>query len=164
MLFIEWNVQIDVVVASGILLPVETRLLVATIKPQTAGGLLFSVPREKWLKAFLIFFGVFALTLLVWGLWPLEVLRQPSSTVREFNLWINLWPFQVPIGVIFVLIGIARKDERFLIIASPFLSPYSTFANFQVPWIACCTLLDRKQATLVFASWWAAFIYRIITG
>ena len=79
---------------------------------------------------------------------------------KTWNLWLGLWPFQVPAGVTLLLFGLSRKDERLLLAASPFLSPYATISSMLGPWLAVLMFLEKWQAAIVWLSWWAAVAYR----
>jgi hypothetical protein len=144
-----------------VLLPEEWWLLVALSKPQVAVGLLFGIPRSRWLAAAGITAAALLVSLLWFGNWPLALIRQPLSLVQEtWTYWLGLWPYQVPLGITLLLLGLSRKDERLLLAASPFLSPYATTSSMRGPWIAALLLLSRWQAAVVWLSWWAAVAYR----
>ncbi len=153
--------EIDALVLAGVLLPQQWWVLVALAKPQVALGLLFGIPRSRWLAAAAITAVVLAISLIWFGNWPLALLNQPRSLINEtWNLWLGLWPFQVPVGVTLILLGISRKDERLLLAASPFLSPYATTSSLLGPWIAVLLYLRGWQAAVVWLSWWAAVAFR----
>lgn len=166
MIYILLHGQIDVLLLGGLLLPVETWWLVALTKPQNTIGLAFGVPRGKWLRAGLILAGVVLLTLILLGNWPLAIMQQPSGFFMtvNYNLWQGLWPFQLAVGVGLLAVGTVRRDERFLVSASPFFSPYVTMSSMIGPWLAALTGLSEWQALLVFAAWWGAVIYRLLGG
>ena len=90
---------------------------------------------------------------------PVEVFQQPGP-IGEHNVWLGLWPFQVPIGIGLIFWGINRRDERFLVAASPFFWPYASTSSLLGPWIVMGTLLKDWQAALVLAGWWGAVVYR----
>ncbi len=153
--------QIDMLVISGILLPEVFWPLVALTKPQVAIGLAMGVPREQWHRAALLTCGVLVLSLLFFGFWPRDLIEQPTPFVdATHNLWLGLWPFQLPAGVMVILVGISRRDERLLVAGSPLLSPYAAMSSLLGPWLAAITFLTDWQALAVFASWWGAVIYR----
>lgn len=157
--------QIDVVILLGVLLPVEWWGLVALTKPQIAVGLAVMVPRRLWLQAAAIIGVALLLSFVLAGFWIPDLLDQPRPFLEQgHNLWLGLWPFQVPAGVLLVTLGYARKDERLLIAGSPFLSPYAAMSSLAGPWIAAITFLDDWQALAVFASWWGAVILRAMGG
>jgi hypothetical protein len=153
--------QIDVLIISGLLLPDALWPVAAITKPQVAIGLLFGVKRENWLRAALLTLGILLASFLAFGFWPQQLLAQPAPFVMAtHNLWYGIWPFQVPAGVMLIVLGISRRDERLLVAGSPLVSPYAATSSLLGPWIAAVTFLKDWQALLVFASWWGAVIYR----
>jgi hypothetical protein len=153
--------QIDALVVACALLPVEWWGLVALTKPQVAVGLLAGIPVSRWTRAALMTGAVFAFTVLLFGFWPADWLDQPKLFQEGgHNLWLGLWPFQVPLGVALVAVGFSRRDARLLIAGSPFLSPYAAMSSLLGPWLAALTFLNNWQAALVWASWWGAVAYR----
>lgn len=165
MLYMLLHGQIDLLILAGVLLPVEWWGLVAITKPQTALGLVARIPPRLWPRAAVLTVAVVALSLALFGMWPTKMLDQPRPFLDQgHNLWLNLWPFQVPVGVLLIVLGYSRKDERLLIAGSPFLSPYAAMSSMMGPWIAATTFLNDWQALAVFASWWGAVILRAMGG
>ncbi len=155
--------EIDAIVLGGVLLPQEAWILVGLTKPQVAIGLVFGIKKEKILRSVFITIVVIAASLLLFGPWPLEVIRQPVPFVDALhNLWVGLWPFQVPLGIGLLLVGIRRSDERLLLAASPFLSPYAALSSMLGPWMALSSYLRFWESLVVFVVWWGAVIYRLL--
>ncbi len=162
MLYILLHGQIDVIIISAVLLPSWFWPLAAITKPQVAVGLVLGVPRRNWLHAGLFTGAVFGISFVMWGFWPTELVQQATPFVGAgHNLWAGLWPFQVPLGVILILVGLSRSDERFLIAGSPFLSPYAAISTMIGPWIAATSFLKPWQVVVVWLSWWGAVVYRL---
>lgn len=163
MFYLMLHGEIDAFTLAGVLLPQETWFLVAASKPQVAVGLILGVRKERLVKAFGITILVLVLSFLFFGLWPLDVIQQPTPFVDAgHNLWAGLWPFQFPAGLAILLLGVKRQDERFLIAASPFLSPYAATSSLLGPWIALASYLNRWETLLVFLAWWGAVLYRLL--
>jgi hypothetical protein len=153
--------EIDGLILGGVLLPPEWWILIGLTKPQVAVGLVFGVPRGRLVRAIVIA-GLALVTSLVWfGLWPLRWLEQANPLHQGWNLWAGLWPMQVPAGVLLILLGISRKDERWLVAASPFLSPYAATSSLLGPWMVACSFLKGWQALVVLLAWWGAVVYRM---
>jgi hypothetical protein len=153
--------EIDVLIIAGVLLPAEWWLLTALTKPQVALALALGIPLRKWVRAGLILLVVLVISLVFAGWWPPRLLHQPTPFRNAtHNLWFGLWPFQVPAGVALAVKGLQHKDDRFLIAASPFLSPYAATSSLIGPWIAVFTFLTTWQAAFVWASRWGAVVYR----
>jgi hypothetical protein len=154
--------EIDAFVLAGIFLPRETWFLVAASKPQVAIGLILGVGKEKIIRAMVCTLVVLLLSFLFFGFWLLDILKQPTPFVEAaHNLWAGFWPFQIPAGLAILFLGIRRKDERFLIAASPLLSPYAATSSFLGPWIALASFLKGWEALLIFLSWWGAVLSRL---
>jgi hypothetical protein len=155
--------EIDALVLAGILLPRETWILFALTKPQVAIGMFFGVGWQRVVKGIILTIIVLLLSFLFFGFWPLELIQQPMPFVdAAHNLFYGLWPFQIPAGLAILLWGIRRNDERFLIAASPLLSPYAATSSLLGPWMAIASYLKSWEASLVFLTWWAAVVYRML--
>ena len=157
--------QIDALVLGGVLLPPAWWILVAMTKPQVAIGLIFGIRRSHWLRTAIVT-GVVLLISMIWfGNWLADLARQPAPFIAAtHNVWFGLWPFQVPVGVALILLGMQHQDERYLLAASPFFAPYAALSSLLGPWIAACSGLKAWQAGLVFAAWWGAVAYRVMSG
>jgi hypothetical protein len=165
MLYITLHGQIDMLLLCGLFLPREWWGLLALAKPQVAIGLLFGIPPQRWLRAGLITAGVLLITLVLFGNWPVDYLHQPHPFASEaHNLWLGLWPFQAPVGVALILMGVSRSEEKMLVAGSPFLMPYATTSSLIGPWLAASAYLKDWQAVIVWLSWWGAVIYRGVGG
>ena len=164
MIYILIHCQIDMLILACLCLPSYLWPLAALAKPQAAFGMLFGVPRRHWLIAAGVTLAVIGVSFLVFGNWPLELIHQPKIMLAgRQNLWIGLWPFQIPAGVALILLGISRKDERILVAGSPCLSPYSTITSTVGPWLALNCALNNWQVLAVWTSWWAAIGYLMMT-
>lgn len=162
-LYILIHGQIDAIILSGVLLPVQFWWLVAFTKPQVAIGLLFGVPRNKLKQVIIITSMVILISFILFGNWVLDLLIQPAEYIQmTHNIWLGIWPLQVPVGVALLVLGISRKKESLLVGASPFLSPYAATSSFLGIWVAMISYLKTWQSIIVFLSWWGAIVYRII--
>ena len=165
MTYILLHGQIDSLIIAGIWFSYEWWPLFAFGKPQVAIGLLFGIPRRYWIRSAVVILIAFAVTIGFFGNWPMEVLRQPRPFEMEaHNLWGGLFPFQVPVGVALILLGISRSDEKFLIAGSPFLAPYAATSSLIGPWLAASAFLKDWQVLLVWLSWWGAVVFRGLGG
>lgn len=153
--------QVDGFVLAGIFLPVSFWPLVALAKPQTALALgLKALEKEHFKKALILSGAVFLLSLLVFGLWPLDLIEREVSIQAYHNLWRGTWPWNLIPGIILVFFWFRNRDERLLLSASPFFSPYAGLNCFLGAWIALHTKLKDWQAALLFL---AAWIFGLIT-
>jgi hypothetical protein len=165
MLYTLLHGQVDALVLAGLLLPRAAWPVAAITKPQTALGLLFGLRRADLAPAAALAAGLGLLSWVLFGNWPLALRQQPAPFVwGPHNLWLGLWPFQVPVGVGLILVGWRRRDERCLLAASPLCLPYATTSSLLGPWLAAGAALSDGQALLVCLSWWGAVVFRGLTG
>lgn len=162
MLYVLLHGQIDVLVMGIILLPKPWQLVLSITKPQVSIAFLFGIPRKDWLRAVLVAAGVTVISFLLFGLWPLEMMNQSVDIIGNgLNIWGGLWPFQVPLGLVLLLRAIERRDDRYLLAASPFFIPYAATSSLIGPWLALCGFLKDWQALIVLLAWWAASFSRL---
>jgi hypothetical protein len=152
--------QVDVLLLAAFLLPSEWRPIVALTKPQVTLALLFGAELKNWKRTLLVTGGIAALSFALFGNWLVPLLQQPRPFITSgHNYFLGLWPMLVPVAVGLVLIGMRRKDLRWLMAASPFFSPYVATSSLAGVWFAACSALTTWQAALVLVSWWAAILY-----
>ncbi len=164
-LYILLHGQVEPLILAAVFLPREWWPLAALTKPQIGLGLAFGIQRRGLLRAALITVGVLLLSLVLFGAWPRDLLAQPTPFVEgAHNLWLGLWPFQVPAAVALILLGMRRHDERLLVAAGPFASPYATTSSLIGPWLALVSFLREWESALVWAAWWGAVAYRFLAG
>lgn len=153
--------QVDALTLAGILLPVSVWPLVALTKPQLGIALGLEALKKEHLKpALLLSGGIFLLSLVVFGWWPGAILSSPQPVQGPHNLWYGVWPRQLPAGIalLFFWWNRGRNDIRWLLAASPFLSPYAAAGSFLGLWIVLHTELKNWQAATLFLTAWAAVI------
>ncbi|MBI1882009.1 MAG: hypothetical protein HYR94_27855, partial [Chloroflexi bacterium] len=88
-----------------------------TIKPQVS--YLVCLARKKYLLGLLIWL---AISIIIWGPWPLDMLTIRNFTVVKEPHDISLWPWSLPLVVI--LLWLSRGDEDMLMLAGTFALPY----------------------------------------
>lgn len=155
--------QIDGYVLAGVLLPVSFWPLVALAKPQTALMLgLKALEKEHIKKALIVSGAIFLLSLAVYGLWPLDVIDKEVPIQAYHNFWRTTWPWNTIVGIILVIYWFKTKDERFLLSASPFFSPYAGMNSFLGLWIALHTKLKDWQAVILFIVAWVLGLMTVI--
>jgi len=105
------------------------------------------VPRRKILSTAAVTGAAWILSLLLFGSWPMALFNQLSPFVEQaHNLWLGLWPLQVPVGLLLILLGIRRADERMLVSAGPSASPYAATSSLIGPWMAGVSFLKDWEA------------------
>jgi hypothetical protein len=58
------------------------------------------------------------------------------------------------------ILGIERRDERYLIAASPFFLPYAATSSLLGPWVVVCTGLRGWQSAIVLLVRWGTVALR----
>jgi hypothetical protein len=122
----EWLVLLGLLFFNGL----DVSLLL--LKPQVALGVL--VPRlrragDQWKLYILPGFLVFAISLILWPLWPLNILEiAPVLTSGSWNS--ALWPWGIPIGIFLLWYSWRTADEHWGVAATPLLFPYINLPNY----------------------------------
>lgn len=154
--------QVDALLSFGLLLPGEWWSIVALTKPQTFGGLLFWGLQKHFVKTAFILLGVVGISCILFGNWPRDLLHQPKPFLEySHNIWLGLWPFQLVGAVVFSLRGVTRRDYRYFLAASPFLSPYATIGNLYGAWLALCLILPKRESAIILLAWWGTILWRV---
>lgn len=156
--------QVDAIISLGLLLPIEWWGLVALTKPQTFGGLLLVSLKRRFTRSAMVLCGALLITSAIFGFWFVDLLQQPKPFVWDtHNIFLGLWPFQWIVALLLVLLGLRKKDDRYLLLASPFTMPYVTTGNLYGSWLALCMLLPGRDMVLILLVWWGAVVYRMLT-
>jgi hypothetical protein len=159
--------QVDALLLAALLLPAHFWPLAALTKPQLLAGLVGGVRRENAALAAGLVVLVFAASIGIFGLWPLEITSGPGldgSWNVGWNVWAGLWPFQMAVFVALLMVGRDKKSTMILLAASPFLSPYAATSSFIGLWLAACSWLKGRQAVVVWVVCWGAVAFRAIAG
>jgi len=154
--------QLDIfVVGVCMLLPPEWRLFYGLAKPHAALGLALGALRTSWKRAIIIALSGFLVSLVLFGNWPLIVLQSPKPFLAgAHNFWRGFWPGQLLFGALLVALAWDRRDERFFLAASPFLSPYAGTYSFVGPALGLAMSLKTWQLVLILIVWWFVTFYR----
>ncbi len=157
--------QIDALVLVAFLLPLEFRPIIAITKPQISLGLLFYSDLRNWKRTVLITLCILAVSFLVFGNWPGELIQQSKPFINaKHNYLAGTWPLFLPVAIGLSLAGIAKKDLRFFMAASPFFSPYAAVSSFIGVWFASCSALKTWQTAVVLVSWWGVILYKVFAS
>jgi len=73
---------------------------------------------------------LFGLSVLIWGNWIQAIVYFAHSKLLEGWWNRSLWPYSIPVGLVFLYLSIMKKDESYGIAASPLLSPYVNGASY----------------------------------
>jgi len=129
--------NIDWLVLLGLAFPPQVGLLFVMIKPQIGAGIAIFWLVEAWRSGGIrrVIHDFWPLTLLslfslaIFGLWPLRSM-QLVEVPKNFNM--SLWPWGLPLGLLLLAAGIYKRERRFAISASRFLSPHVVFHSYVV--------------------------------
>lgn len=145
--------NIDWLALLGALFAPPVGVILLTIKPQATIGVLIywailAWQRKEIIETFAPTGLLFAASLSLYGFWPARLLAVPGF---EWN--VSMWPWSIPVGVALVAYAVHKRDVRFALAASPFLSPYCTWHSWCV---VLLPLVDRPVAMAVaVAGMWA---------
>ena len=165
MIFNLWMGQIDGLFLLGILLPEEYWLLVASMKPQLLLGLapLGLTARDKCLKTLFITLGIGGMSLVVWGLWPLEVLHlaQSQFATEQPQVFLQfLWPNQLIVGIGLLVVNLRLRDIRLALAASPFLARYASHGSYIGVVLALAASVKHYELFFILCVWWVVILLR----
>ncbi|HXV97013.1 MAG TPA: hypothetical protein VEC93_01220 [Anaerolineae bacterium] len=117
-----------------------------TIKPQV--GYLAFLARKRDLAVLLIWL---ALSIVIWGPWPLNMLTISNFTAWEQPHDISLWPWSLPLFVI--LLWFSRGDEDMLMLAGMFALPYLHSYHYFVVLPAMARVTQWVAVAVAVISW-----------
>lgn len=128
-----WDVlalgNVEWLVALGLLLPRPAGMLLLALKPQASAAVVAFYVFESWrdggirgiVKLTLPLAIVGALSLVAFGLWPLDSMRylQFRGTPMDYSFF----PKTIPVGLALLIHAFRKRDIRFALPASPCLFP-----------------------------------------
>lgn len=156
--------NIDYIILCGLMLPIRDGLLVVMLKPQVAfAGVIVWVNNNrgnihKLINILLPSTIILLSTILIWGLWPLDMIANAAS-ISTKNHNISFWPWSIPIGL--WLLVKAIKDDDFLLAAavSPLLFPYINITSLSVTMTILLIRKDYVSAGWLYgASWYFMYL------
>lgn len=144
--------QIDWMILLGLILPAQAGLFFVLAKPQIGLGITVFWLVEAWregglLQVARLFAPViiaFALSLLIYGPWPLNT--NPGILAAKYNF--SLWPWSIPFGLGLLAAGLLQRSKNKAILAGPLLSPYVAPHS----WSLALLPLMRYPALMALAS------------
>lgn len=148
------NGNMDWLAILGFILPPPIGLFFISIKPQigiaVAPFWLIQAWREGgWrqvLKTFAPFTIVLLLSFVLFGLWPLETVRENIVGVY-FNA--SLWPLSIPVGLALFVTAIRKQRIEYAMAASPCLSPYLLFYSWGGALLAIISSVPETIAAVI---------------
>ncbi|RPJ29525.1 MAG: hypothetical protein EHM33_00725 [Chloroflexi bacterium] len=151
--------QIDALVLGGFLLLPAGYDLLFFWKPQVVLHALWARVLRSPKIYFMAGFFLISFSFVIWGNWPQAIFNAAYLSVT--NGWWNrsLWPYSIPIGLVFVYLSIKKKDESYGIMASPLLSPYVNGSSY----IGLVTVVAAKWPKvflLLYIAFWLYAFYK----
>lgn len=134
------------------------------LKPQMGIGIalywLYNEFRAGGIKRVLITFAPVTVTILlsfaIWGIWPLKML----GLTERYGGNTSLFPYSLLVGILFLILAIAKQNRRYAYCVGPLLSPYNTIYSWATVHLAT---VKNTKACIVFCivSW---LIYLVAVG
>jgi hypothetical protein len=152
-------VNVNSLVAVGLLLPPQIGLFFVLIKPQMGAAIALFWLVEAWreggfLRVVRVFAPVtiaFLVTFLIYGLWPLRM--QGLMAPHPINF--SLWPGSLPIGLVLLVYAIRKRDLRFALFSAPMFSPYMMLTAWMFPLLGLSK--HRLETYVAIVGLWAVF-------
>ena len=148
------NANVDWMPLLGFVLPAPIGLFFLAVKPQMGSVVAVFWLVEAWrrggwreeLKVFGPVTAALALSLVIYGLWPLNALHIFDSS-QTWNA--SLWPASIPVGLALAWAALRKREIRFAMAASPCLSPYVLFHSWAGALAAILVLPGETLAAVV---------------
>ncbi len=153
------EINIDWIVALGLLLPSDWSLPLLLVKPQDALGVLLSYSRRHLIRAVAVMASVFACSLVIWGNWPLRMLaaiQRYTLLDRNYNiapLAVLPVPLALLIGIGLAYVAFRRRDPALSILAGLFFTPYIAFYSLLIPFAMLATRWPRLALIITVCTW-----------
>ena len=155
-----FSTNIDWLAAFGLLLPPEIGLFFVLTKPQIGAAVAIYWLFETWksggwrniIRVFSPVMIAFLISFLVYGFWPSNAIWRVDHGTN-----MSLWPTSIPIGLVVLSLAIRKKEKRFAISASPFLSPYISPHSWATALIGLLPM--QTEMILAVIGSWIVYIY-----
>jgi hypothetical protein len=103
--------------------------------------------------------GVLVASLVIWGWWPAKIPPLPE----DFSGWdLSIFPWGVPLGIVFTWLAWKRDSLRWTLLAGIFLAPYFGIGSL-TPAIAVWSARYPRALGLVFVVFWVVLGYFLLS-
>jgi hypothetical protein len=153
--------QIDALILLGLVIPSEIGLLWLLMKPQ---GVYLAALRRMNLRSLTIVALIFVLSLLLWGFWWQDIAPLRSLFNGSHNA--SFFPYTIPLGIIPLYVGLKRKSDALLCMASLCFCPYFMITS-TLPAVAAVVQETEDQKVwfvTVLGSWVYLFVLKLSSG
>lgn len=152
------ELNVDWLIALGILLPVVWSGPFLIVKPQVALGIYAGAHLRQLVLAALVVGVVLALSVLLWGWWPPQMLASiaRNSLNRPYNLApVALMPalLSYAIGLAIGIRAVQKRDAVLGVYAWLFFVPYITLYSLLIPYAFACVRWPRVALIIHIATW-----------
>jgi hypothetical protein len=157
--------QIDALVLLGLFLPRPIGLLLLLTKPQLGIFIALFWLIEAWreggtVRVIRVFWPTviaFLISFLLFGFWPAN---PDLSGIINTDHNTSLWPGSLMIGVPLLIYAFRTRQQPFVLLATPFLSPYVAPQSWSIALLG----LMQFEAEMIGASIasWGMFVYRLM--
>jgi hypothetical protein len=153
--------QIDALILLGLMIPSEIGLLWLLMKPQ---GVFLAAVRRVNFRSVTILMLVVGLSVIVWGFWWLDLFRIRSLFQSNHNA--SFFPYMILFGIPPLYLGLKRKSDALLCLASLCLSPYFMITSMLPAVAAIVRESDDKRVwfVTVLGSWVYFFAAKAFLG
>jgi len=148
------NGNMDWLAVLGFVMPPQFGLFFISIKPQIGIAVALFWLIEAWreggwkqvLRTFAPFTIVLMLSFAIFGLWPLETIRENIIGI-SYNA--SLWPMSIPVGLALFIAAIRKRKIEYAMAASPCLSPYLLFYSWGGALLAIISSVPETIAAVI---------------
>ncbi|MEI6289489.1 MAG: hypothetical protein WCP19_03580 [Chloroflexota bacterium] len=159
--------NLDGLVALGFILPPQIGLFFVLAKPQIGIAAAIFWLIESWrnggfrlvVKVFLPVTTAVLISVLIFGPWFMY-----SSHVIQAEWNVSAWPNGIPVGILFLVLAVWKREIKFAIAASPFFAPYLAIHSWAIVWLGLLSIIPNhffKDLVMSFRS--SSFIKDYIT-
>jgi hypothetical protein len=153
-----YDVNIDWMVALGLIMPAQFGLFFVLVKPQAGLGIavfwlfqaLYRGGIKEAIRTFAPVTAAFLISFLLYGFYPAHAVH----VAWKWNL--SLWPYAIPVGLILLFTAVRSRKINNAVVSSIFLAPYVSIQSYSIPLFG---LLSKKYAVVLYSvGTWVVFI------